>query len=668
MGAGSSQAVNGVGAMLRSVELEKDLARRSRAGCVGEQAVCQALAATALDGVHHFDDRRLAGDPDGRANLDHVVVAPSGVYVVDAKNWKGRIEVRGHAILQDGVARTERLVALAYLRNRVEELVATTSAAAVRPQSVVCFAGTKPGLPPVLDGMLLTDVTSVGELIRRRPRLLTNEQVTELVDLFRYALPPYVRDGERAAEAEGLLFPDSVTRHAALNEAVTRPIEEWMVWLHPEQAAAVRRTFDGPARIRGVAGTGKTVVGLHRVAWLASIRPGRFLVTSYVNTLPQTLEHAYRRLSAATADRVDFRTVHKVALDLLAQRGRPVRLDSGNAAFNAAWRRAGTAAEQRGLTKEYVQEEIAYVVKGRGIDTLEEYAGVDRPGRGGRLGSEQRRAVWGVATAYDEELAERGVCDFVGVLRLARDVAREEPCRAWSAVMVDEVQDVPLVALQLLHALAGDRRDGLLLIGDGQQAIYPGGFRLAEAGIDLRNRAVVLRTNYRNTVEILATARNVGVEDTFDGAADADGVEVVRHGEVPMDLTFESAEKHDAALVYDLGQLLDTGVRARGIAVLCPTNAMVETYVARLTAAGIPATAVTKRSGIVTTDSVSVATWHRSKGLEFAHVFVARVERATDPSDDPERLARERRTLYVAMTRARDTLWVGRVVRPLAQA
>jgi superfamily I DNA/RNA helicase len=439
-----------------------------------------------------------------------------------------------------------------------------------------------------------------------------------------------------------------------------------MVWLHPEQAAAVRRTFDGPARIRGVAGTGKTVVGLHRTAWLESTRPGRFLVTSFVNTLPQALEHAYRRLSPTTADRVDFRTVHKVALDLLAERGRAVRLDTGHAAFNAAWRRAGSAAEQRGLTKDYVEEEIEYVVRGRGIDTFDGYVAVDRPGRGARLGAEQRRAVWGVATAYEEELAERGVCDFVGALRLARDAAREERCRTWSGVMVDEVQDIPLVALQLLHELAGrDRPDGLLLIGDGQQAIYPGGFRLAEAGIDLRNRAVVLRTNYRNTVEILATAHNVRVEDVFEGDAGGGAVEVVRHGDVPMDVTFGSAGEHDDALVWDLRALLDKGAAPRGIAVLCPTNAIVETYVRRLTAEGIPAAAVTKRSGVAMNDTVSVATWHRSKGLEFAHVFIARAERASEgeASDDAERVARDRRTLYVAMTRARNTLWVGRVAR-----
>lgn len=665
MGAGSSQAVKAVGDMMNAVAAEKDAARRSCAGYVGEREVCRALSALALDGVHHFDDRRLAGDVVRRANIDHLVVAPSGVYVVDAKNWSGRIAVRGHSLVQDGIARDERLVALAYLRNRVAEAVATTSAAHVVPQSVVCFARPAPGLPPALDGIHLTDVHTIGDLIQRRSRLLTNEQIAELVDMFGYAFPPYVHDAGEAAEAEGLLFPEEATRHAGLVEALSRPIKEWMVWLHPEQASAVRRRFDGPARIRGVAGTGKTVVGLHRVAWLASTRPGRFLVTSFVGTLPRNLEDAYQHLSPATADRVDFRTVHRVALDILAERGHRVRPDRGTKAFGAAWQRAGRAAELRGLHQEYVSEEIAYVIKGRGIDSYEEYQGVERPGRRAPLGRVQRQAVWDVAVAYAEELRRRGQHDFTDVLRLAYDAVVAQPCDTWRGVLVDEVQDIPLVALKLLHELAGrDRHDGLLLVGDGQQAIYPGGFRLAEANIELARRAVVLHTNYRNTVEILAAARTLAVEDTFDAPDGDDGTRVVRHGAPVVDVTFANGEAHDDAFLWELNALLGRGVAPSEVGVLCPTNAEVRAYVGRLNAALIPAAAVTQTRASVN-DAVTVTTWHRVKGLEFAHVFVPRVDRGltvpADAADPVEWLARQRRALYVAMTRARDTLWVGRV-------
>lgn len=662
MRAGGSQAVQHVGNATRAVAAEKAAARRSRAGCVGEREVCRALSSLAPDGALHLDDRRLLNDPYRRVNIDHLVVGPSGVYVVDAKNWAGRITVDGHHVLQDGVRRDERLIALGYLRNRVAEAMAATSAAHVRPQPLVCFARNTPDLPPIAGDALLADVTTVGERIRRRPALLDAAQITELVELFESVFPPYVTDAREAAEAEGLLFPDEVTRDAGLREALERPVEEWMVWLHPEQASAVRRRFDGPARIRGYAGTGKTCVALHRVAWLASTRPGRFLVTSYVATLPQVMAPAYARLSPGTAARVDFGTVHKVAMGLLAERGQRVRVDPGRRSFTSAWHRAGEAAQKRGLTKGYVQEEIDYVLKGRGIASFEEYLTVDRPGRRARLGPEQRRAVWEVATAYDAELAKRGVLDFMDVLRLARDSVRAQPCRTWTGVLLDEMQDVPLVALQLLYELAGrDRPDGLLLVGDGRQSVYPRGFRMAEAGIDLSHRGVVLRTNYRNTAEILAFARNVAGDDTVEEGADDTGVEVVRHGEVPLDVTFATAEAHDHALVWDLRHVLQDGALPDRVAVLCPTNQMVNAYVQLLASAGIDAKAVTRDRAVVN-DAVSVATWHRSKGLEFPHVFVARAEHVVAAgADDEERVARDRRALYVAMTRARDTLWVGRV-------
>jgi hypothetical protein len=669
MSAGASQAMQAVDGMLRAVHMEKQAARRSRAGCLGEQAVCSALSSLSLDGVLHLDDRRLPADARSRANIDHLVIGPTGVFVVDAKNWAGRIEVRGGSVLQDGVYRDERLTTLTFLTHRVEEVMAVSSAALVRPQPLICFARPSPGLPPAAGPILLSDLSTVADVIRRRPAVLTSEQVSELVEMLSYAFPPYVADQQAAAEAEGLLFPDSVTRHAGLAEAVSRPIEDWMVWLHPEQASAVRRIFGGPARIRGAAGTGKTCVGLHRLAWLASTRPGRFLVTSYVNTLPQILATAYQRLAPRTAERVDFRTVHKVAGDLLAERGVRLNRDSGKAAFSRAWKRAGAPFADSGLSREYLKEEVDCVIKGRGLTDLASYLAVERAGRRTPLRFELRRAVWELALAYDEELAHRGQHDFTDVLRLARDAVRTEPCTTWTGVMVDEVQDIPLVGLQLLHELAGrDRPDGLLLIGDGQQALYPGGFRLSDADISLSGRAVVLRTNYRNTVEIVATARNVvrADEDDFEAPPDDPTVEVARHGALPLEVTSASVEDHDRALVWDLMQLVDAGAPWNDIAVLCSTNDLVGEYAAMLTAAGIPAVALTSKRAAAS-GAVSVATWHRSKGLEYAHVFIPQLNRRTmlltggGEAAEAEKEAQLRRALYVAMTRARDTLWLGRV-------
>lgn len=675
MTAGGSQAVQAMRSAVSGVFTAKQLDRRSRtgrhvAGCRGERAVCGELSKLALSGHHHLDDLRWRADASNRVNLDHLVIGPTGVFVVDAKLWQGRLEVRGSSVLQDGRARDDRLIALEWLTQRVHDVLASAGVAH-RPTPVVCFATPQGKLPPV-GRTLLTDVSRVGDVISGRPSVLRSEDVDRLVQLLSVAFPPYDVDPREVAEAEGLLFGDDETRHAGLREALQQPLQEWMVWLHPEQATAVRRSFNGPARIRGAAGTGKTSVALHRIHWLASTRPGRFLVTSYVRTLPPSLAPAYRQLSPRTADRVDFVHLHGVATALLADRGVDTKADVGHSAFTVAWRVEGAALEGTGLSKSYFREEVDSVIKGRDLPTLEAYLDLDRVGRRAPLRADARRAVWALKERYDAELADRGQADMVDLLRLARDAVRTEPCRTWSGVAVDEVQDLPLVGLELLYELAGrDRPDGLLLVGDGQQAIYPGGFRLAEAGINVAARAVVLRTNYRNTVEVLAAARAIVAADRYDdvdvssdtGERD---VQVVRHGDLPTTDIYDSIDNHDAALLWDLQALADRGARWSDMAVLCQTNDTADRYAKLLADAGVPSVLL-KSAKAVSADAVKVGTWFRSKGMEFPHVFLPQVDKTTllltgaGAKAQDEKAELLRRTLYVAMTRARDTLWVGRV-------
>ena len=676
MTAGGSQAVQAVKAALDGVWLGKQRDRRSRqagrhaAGCRGERAVCGQLSKLAQHGFLHMDDLRWKADPASLVNVDHLIIGPAGVFVVDAKNWAGRIEVRGNSLFQDGVARDDRLIALQWLTHRVEDIL-VSAGFAHRPHALVCFSKPQMSLPPGVGRVLLSDVDSVVELIKSRPVALSPEQVRTITELLAYAFPAYDVDPQEVAEAEGLLFPDAVTRHAGLDEALKRPLEEWMVWLHPEQAATVRRSFNGPARVRGPAGTGKTSVALHRVAWLASTRPGRFLVTSYVSTLPPSLAVAYRSLSPTTIDRVDFRHLHGVALDLLRQRGREVKPDSGNAAFTSAWREHHRALEGLGLSRQYFREEIDHVIKGRSLCDLNSYLKLERVGRRTPLKADARRAVWALKESYEAELHKRQQHDFVDVLRLALSEVLARPCTTWAGVIVDEVQDLSLVGMQLLFQLAGrDRPDGLLIVGDGQQAIYPGSFRLVEAGINVANRGVVLRTNYRNTVEILATARSVVAQDGYDdleaAAPPDESVEVVRHGELPVTSSYESLDEHDAALLWDLQARVARGGRWADVAILCPTNDLAKRYVELLEAADIPAVLL-KSASAASSDTVKVGTWFRSKGMEFPHVFLPQADRSTMLLTGAGEQARQekaelmRRTLYVAMTRARDTLWIGRL-------
>lgn len=169
-----------------------------------------------------------------------------------------------------------------------------------------------------------------------------------------------------------------------LADAAAKPLVEWMGFLHPAQARLVRRRFSGPARVRGPAGTGKSVVMLHRAAWLAETRPGRVLVTSYVRTLPHHQRAVYERISPHTVDRVDFLGVHEVAERLLADAGNNVYRHQGriDAAFDAAWEQVGRCSGLAELeSKWYWRQEIDSVIKGRGLAHEADYEALTRLGR-----------------------------------------------------------------------------------------------------------------------------------------------------------------------------------------------------------------------------------------------------------------------------------------------
>ena len=224
--------------------------------------------------------------------------------------------------------------------------------------------------------------------------------------------------------------------------------------------------------------------------------------------------------------------------------------------------------------------------------------------------------------------------------------------------------------IRMLHALVGDKADGLNLIGDGQQTIYAGGYTLAEADVSIAGRGVVMTTNYRNTVEIAEFAASVVLGDEF---MDIEGVlskpdvatSIVRRGTRPRVSRFNSRAGHDRSLIAQVQALIAGGISGGDIAVLTQTTFVAREVLEALAEAGIPAMDLVDYDGR-TSSSVKVGTIKRAKGLEFKQVLVARasaqlLETAWSSTDEAaaERRELDRRELYVAMTRARDGVWVG---------
>ena len=706
-GASAAREVADLAARRRDLEAAlratADRERNFAAAAQSEPETAAHLQLLADQGWTVLHDRRWPGST--RSNVDHLVVGYSGVAVIDTKNWSQPISVRGDRLWCGDDDRHEEIEKILALADAIDDLLIevaesspghTIGLSAIHVVPVLAFTRHDHArVPhPRLGRVLLTTAQHLPVLLARRPRILDTRQIGLIGEYLRREMSstpagtsgqvPRIPQPGRAPVAvpirarpappsepderpETALF-DVAELATALTRAETQPMRTWMGFLHPTQARLVKRTFNGPARVRGPAGTGKTVLLLHRTAWLAATRPGRILVTTFVSNLPRVYRAIYSDLAPDTAERVDFIPLHQLARTLLAMTGNSVRVDHRaiDRAFDRAWLTAGSNTPLAALRPpKYWRDEIDHVIKGRGLRELAEYEALDRRGRTVPLTDTLKRHVWRLRIAYDDNLDRRGIGDDNDLLAAALDaVTQQPPVAGWSAVLIDEVQDPNLLSARLCREVAGERPDSLFLVGDGQQALYPGGFTLAEAGISLSGRAVVLRTNYRNTRQILDAAHQVVADHAFTdldttpepGLRD---VETLRDG--PPVRIEQARDYRGIALL--LRQVLRLDIRdgiVRGdMAILCHTRRHLEIIATYLNGWEVPLCPLAEWNG-EPDDRIKIGTIHRSKGLDFSAVYIPDLTRPspTNAAQPDDHVNHHTQREFVARTRPRDRLWI----------
>jgi superfamily I DNA/RNA helicase len=372
-------------------------------------------------------------------------------------------------------------------------------------------------------------------------------------------------------------------------------------------------------------------------------------------------------------ERIHTRTVDSLALEVYRAGGGNREIadaDRRSALIRHVW--ASRRQRLGGLSEIGLQEEFDYILIGRSIGDLETYLELPRTGRGSALSAPAREAVWEAHDEYSRAMGRDGLTHFSEVRRDALATLRDgRATRQFAAVVADEAQDLGENAVQLLLEVAGGLPDpNLTLVGDGQQSIYPGGFSLLQQGIDVRGRATVLRTNWRNTHAIWKAAQAFIAGEGFDELEEPDP-RMRSSDEVPMPmrdgqppgLWCASAGEEFAMAAEVVAESLALGADPGNCAVLAPSNAQVRALRSALQASGVATedlSAYEGRHGA----AVWTGTFHRAKGLEFKHVVVAGLSARTWPPRRPgldvvarsEARARDVRAAFVAMTRARDRL------------
>ena len=470
-----------------------------------------------------------------------------------------------------------------------------------------------------------------------------------------------------------------------LEEMFSAPLERWRVFLHPSQRRLVERHWNGPVRVLGGAGTGKTVVAMHRARWLARNLPEgeRILFTTFTRNLAADIENNLRAICTPE----EMKRIEVVNLDRWVQRflrGKRYRFRLTFDRDRDAWREAmAKRPGELGLTDRFYNDEWEQVIQANGVTTREEYLRVARTGRGVRLNRAGRAEIWPVFEEYRAQLAERGIMEVADCYRLARalleqgradaDSAPSSPDGVFTSVVVDEAQDMVVQAWRLIRSVVPNGQNDLFIVGDAHQRIYSRHrVVLGRCGIEIRGRARKLRLNYRTTEETRRWASRLldrcSIDDLDGGADDNRGVRSVAHGPEPQLKLFQTRDEQNAWLVRYLKDLLDQNEPLRGICVVARTHNECKSIGDALTDADLPVEVLEADSPDETSSGVRLATMHRIKGLEFDRMVIASVNEnivplgAAVPDDDgPERVAAEtaeRALLYVAATRAKKELAV----------
>ena len=506
---------------------------------------------------------------------------------------------------------------------------------------------------------------------------LAGESYEQLV---REREPPHVVDtGDFEA---ALKRPESRMRFAVaademeLEAILNAPLERWRVFLHPSQRRVVERDWNGPVRLLGGAGTGKTVVAMHRARWLVRKLPeGRVLFTTFTRNLAADIEHNLGAIcSPEEMKRIEVTNLDRWVVRFLKMRRYDFRLQ-----FNRdpeAWQIALDAKPPAlDLPDAFFDDEWEQVIQAADVQDKETYLRVSRTGRGTRLARSERALVWPVFAEYRAQLAERGVKEVDDAYRDAAALLAAEPPAAgefgnYDAVIVDEAQDMGAPAFRLLRAIAPPGRNGLFITGDGHQRIYSGRrVVLGRCGIDIRGRSRKLRLNYRTTEQTRRWAASLlagrDIDDLDGGADDNRGIKSLTRGPEPQLAHFATREEHDAQLLAYVRELQTQGQSLRGICVAARTSAERDAA-AQALAGEIEHHVVGRGADDGGQDGVRVATMHRVKGLEFDHVVLASVNaglvplrqrgKAADTAADVSMETEERSLLYVAATRAKKSL------------
>ena len=592
-----------------------------------------------------------------------------------AYDWAARRKLETHP--KTGAAQ------LVEIRETVQELVVPTRVEPNRRTSrkPVLFAGMSDdellgyGVPPEwLNDVREADEDSLLLLTDRLPA----EAAEALLELATGGTPRIAQAA--AVLANAFEHPDAqrrfrlMTNVEELQRALDFPWEKWTVFLHPEQRQLVERDYTGPVRVAGSAGTGKTIVALHRAVYLARKNAdARILLTTFSDTLANALRTKLKRLlgnEPRLAERIDVHSLEAIGLRLYkAQIGHATLVT--RAVLRELIIESASGIDGQKFSLHFLLTEWEQVVDAWQLENWEAYRDVVRLGRKTRLPEAQRTVLWSIFERVRFVLKARKLITHAELFTSLVPVISKSKNLVFDFAVVDEAQDISVAHLRFLAALGGRRPNALFFAGDLGQRIFQQPFSWKALGVDIRGRSRTLRVNYRTSHQIRTQADRLlgpAVADVDGNSEDRCDTVSVFNGPPPTIYSLKDESEEIKVVARWISERAKTGVLSHEFGVFVRSEAQLNRARAAVKEAGVPFIVLDEH---VETASghISISTMHLAKGLEFRAVVVMacddeiiplqeRIETVGDDADLREVYDTERHLLYVACTRARDYLLI----------
>lgn len=531
------------------------------------------------------------------------------------------------------------------------------------------------GVPPEwLADVKMADEDSILELASHLPAEAAEALLELAVGVSPKKSEPVVKS------ADPFHHPDAQRRFRIMNNveelarALDYPWEKWTVFLHPAQRQLVERDYNGPARVSGSAGTGKTIVALHRAVYLTRRYPeARVLLTTFSETLANALRGKLKRLIShepRLGERLEVHAMDAIGLRLYESNFGRVNL-ADQPLIRQLIKQAADKILGHKFSDRFLFAEWEQVVDAWQLDDWGAYRDVKRLGRKTRLQEAQRLLLWSIFEQVKSSLATGQFLTHAEIFtRLARHFA-ENGRHPFDYAVVDEAQDINVAQLRFLSALGADQANVLFFAGDLGQRIFQQAFSWKSLGIDIRGRSRTLQINYRTSHQIRRQADQLlgpEIADVDGNIEDRRGTISVFNGPQPAVLKLNTQEAEIAAVAKWLIDLVDIGIKHHEIGVFVRSATELDRAIAAVSAASLQYKVLDEHVETIN-GFTSICTMHLAKGLEFRVVVVMacddeiipsqqRIETVADETDLEEVYETERHLLYVACTRARDRLLV----------